>query len=40
MRDELGSEKLLNALPGADRFVNYDEVALSKLNIENKEDLA
>jgi len=40
MREELGSDKLLNGLPSSDRFVNYDEVAISKINIENKEDFA
>jgi hypothetical protein len=40
MREEFGAEKLLNGLPSSDRFVNYDEVALNKINHENKDDLA
>jgi hypothetical protein len=40
MREEFGSDKLLNGLPASDRFVNYDEVAISKINMENKEDFA
>lgn len=40
MREEFSSDKLLNGLPFSDRFVNYDEVAISKINMENKEDFA
>ena len=40
MRDELGVDKILNGLTSTDKFINYDEVALSKINIDNKEDLA
>jgi hypothetical protein len=40
MREEFGTDKVLNGLPTPDRFVNYDEVALSKINIENKDDFA
>ncbi len=40
IREEFGSDKLLNGLPSSDRFVNYDEVAISKINMENKEDFA
>ena len=40
MREEFSSDKLLNGLPSSDRFVNYDEVAISKINMENKEDFA
>lgn len=40
MREEFGTDKLHNGLPAADKFVNYDEIVLSKINIENKEDFA
>ena len=40
LREDFGTDKVLNALPSSDRFVNYDEVALSKINIENKDDFA
>jgi len=40
MKEEFGTDKMINGLPAQDKFINYDDVVLSKISIENKDDFA